>query len=193
MAIDDNDWKTLESACAPVANAKCRLLFSSAQIAKRVDELAAEIDAAYGQMPLVVICVLKGGVIFFSDLVRRLHNPNIELDFVRLSSYGTGMTSSRQIVFSKDIEIDIAEKHVLIVEDIVDSGYSMRFLLDQMAERKALSVRLAALVDKCERRDFSVHIDFSGFQLSDGFIVGYGLDFAEHYRALPGIYEILSD
>lgn len=166
-------------------------VFSAEQIAERVRELAAEIDAFYGQEPLAAVCVLKGGFIFFSDLVRFLHNENLELDFVRLSSYGLASASSKHVIFSKDVEIDIRDKHVLIVEDVVDSGHSMRFLLDQFAARRVRSLRLAALVDKTERRDAAVTVDFAGFRLSRGFIVGYGLDYAERYRMLPDICEII--
>jgi len=170
-----------------------KTVFSQEQIAERVQELAAEIDACYGQEPLVAICVLKGGFVFFSDLVRALQNKNLELDFVRLSSYGKGASSSKHVIFSKDVEIDICDKHVLIVEDIVDSGHSMRFLLGQFAARKARSLRLAALVDKNERREIDVHVDFAGFKLTQGFIVGYGLDYAEHYRNLPAVFEIIPE
>ena len=114
-------------------------VFTPEQIAVRVRELGVEIDGLYGQEPLVAICVLKGGVIFFSDLVRALHNQNLELDFVRLSSYGKSSASSKHVIFNKDVEVDIRGKHVLIVEDVVDSGHSMRFLLDQFAARQARS------------------------------------------------------
>ena len=168
-------------------------VFTPEQIAARIQELAAEINAEYGDEPMVAVCVLKGGFMFFSDLVRFLQNKNLELDFVRLSSYGKGSSSSKHVIFSKDVEIDICDKHVLIVEDIVDSGYSMRFLLGQFAARKARSLRLAALVDKNERREIDVHVDFAGFTLSQGFIVGYGLDYAERYRNLPAVFEIIPE
>ena len=141
----------------------------------------------------MVICVLKGAFVFFSDLVRRLQNRNLELDFVRLASYGKSDVSSGLVVFSKDVENDISGKHVLIVEDIVDSGRTMRFLLDQLAARHPRSLRLATLVDKGERRQAKVEVDFAGFTLRQGFIVGYGLDYAERFRALPGIFEIIPE
>lgn len=168
-------------------------IFSKSRIAMRVQELAGEIDAIYGSEPLAAICVLKGAFIFFGDLVRCLHNPNLELDFVRLSSYGKNCNSSGHVIFSKDVEIDIRDKHVLIVEDIVDTGHTMRFLLDQFAARKPLSLRIASLVDKYERRKLDIKVDFAGFTLPGGFLVGYGLDYAEHYRALPEICEIVSN
>lgn len=165
-------------------------VFSKRKIDERLTELAAGIDSVYGQEPLVAVCVLKGAFMFFSDLTRLLHNPNIELDFVRLASYGMNSVSSKHIIFNKDVEIDIRDKHVLVVEDIVDSGHTMRFLLDQFAARKPSSLRLAALLDKFERREASVKVDFAGFAVPDGFLVGYGLDYGERYRNLPDIFEL---
>lgn len=170
-----------------------RPVFSPERIAARVRELAGEINEFYGREPLVAVCVLKGGFLFFSDLVRFLYYDNLELDFVRLSSYGKSVSSPGHVIFSKDVEVDIRGKHVLIVEDVVDSGHSMRFLLDQFAARKPRSLRLAALVDKHERRQAAVKVDFAGFKLSRGFIVGYGMDYAERYRGLPGICEIIPE
>lgn len=168
-----------------------QLVFAPERIAEEVRRMAREIDAIYGDEPLVVVCVLRGAYMFFSDLVRYLHNENVELDFVRLSSYADAHTSSGQVVCSKNMETDIRGKHVLIVEDVVDSGLSMRFLLDSFMAHEAKSVRLAALVDKHERRKKNVTVDFAGFRLEKGFIVGYGMDYAERYRTLPGIYEII--
>lgn len=166
------------------------LLFSEEAIRRRVQELAAEIDAVYGDEGLVVVGVLKGACLFMADLVRALHIPRVELDFVRLSSYGNGLRSSGEIVFSKDVETALEGRHVLVVEDIVDSGRSMAFLLASLASRKARSVRLAVLVDKRERREVAVTADFTGFVTDGGFLVGYGLDFAEQYRQLPAIYAL---
>ena len=156
-----------------------KIVYTSDQIAERVRAMAAEIDAFYGDEPLVAACVLKGAVFFFTDLVRAMRTENLELDFVRLSSYGKGTSSSRHVVFSKDVDCDITGKHVLIVEDVVDSGLSMQFLMRQFEARGARSLRLAALVDKNERREVDVRVDFAGFKLEEGFIVGYGLDYAE--------------
>ena len=156
-----------------------RIVFTAGQIAERVRAMAAEIDACYGDDPVVAVCVLKGAVFFFTDLVRAMRSENLELDFVRLSSYGRGTSSSRHVVFSKDVDCDIAGKHVLIVEDVVDEA------------RGARSLRLAALVDKNERREADVRVDFAGFKLEEGFIIGYGLDYAEKYRALPDVEELV--
>jgi hypoxanthine phosphoribosyltransferase len=166
-------------------------LYDENRITERVRELASEIDAVYEDQPLVAVCVLKGAFIFFSDLARALKNPNLELDFVRLSSYGMNSESSKHVIFGKDIETDILNKHVLVVEDIVDSGHTMRFLLDQLSARGPKSLKIACLVDKYERREADIQVDFPGFRLSKGFIVGYGLDFAEKFRTLPCICEIV--
>ena len=169
-----------------------KLLFSAEDIAARVAELGEEISAAYTGEPLVAVCVLKGAVHFFSDLTRTISREDLEMDFIRISSYGTGTVSSRQIKLTKDLECDVRGKHVLVVEDVVDAGHSLRFLLDLLADRGARSVRIATLVNKTERREVDIPVAFSGFMLDSGFIVGYGLDHAERYRALPSIYELLS-
>lgn len=168
-------------------------VFGPEEISACVRNMAAEIDACYGAEPLVAVCVLKGACIFFSDLVRCLQNRNLELDFLRIASYGKGTVSSGEVLLSKDVENDIRDKHVLLVEDIVDSGRSMRFVLDTFAARGPRSLRVAALVNKTGRREREVAVDFTGFSLDTGFLVGYGLDYAERYRALPGIYEIVPE
>jgi hypoxanthine phosphoribosyltransferase len=126
---------------------------------------------------------------FFSDLLKHV-TVGPEIDFVRLASYGRNDTSCGTIHFSKDVELSLAGKDVVVVEDIVDSGRTMDFLLRTMKARDARSLRVAALVDKTERREMDVPIDFVGFSISSGFIVGYGLDYAERYRELPAIYTV---
>lgn len=163
-------------------------LFTEEQIKARLDDIAAQINTLYAGEPLVVVCVLKGGFMFFSDIVKRL-TCKPELDFVRLASYGQGTASTKAINFTKDVEIPLEGKHVLIVEDIVDTGHSMDFLLRQLAARGARSLRLAVLLDKHERREVPVTPHFVGFTLPAGFVVGYGLDYAELYRELPALYE----
>lgn len=165
-------------------------VFSKDLINHRVKELGEQIGRQYGSNPLVAVCVLKGAFMFFSDLVKNIPDRNLEIDFVRLASYGKNSVSSKHVIFNKDVEVDIFNKHVLIVEDIVDSGHTMRFLLDQFAARRPLSLRIAALIDKHERREADISVDFTGFKISSGFLVGYGLDYDERYRALDEIYEI---
>ena len=163
-------------------------LLSEEQIQIRINELAREINAVYKGDPLVVVCVLKGAFMFFSDLVKRL-DGRPQLDFVRLASYGDASESSHTINFTKDVETKLEGKHVLIVEDIIDTGHSMDFLVRQFRARGARSLRLAVLLDKKERREVPISADFVGFALPSGFVVGYGLDYAESYRELPAIYE----
>lgn len=173
-----------------MAEPTLKVVFDEARIRRRVRELAGEINGAYAGQSLVAVCVLKGAFMFFSDLVRAIKRPDMELDFVRLASYGKSATSSGHVRFIKDIEIDIRDKCVLVVEDIIDSGRTMRFLLDQFAARRPARLALAALVDKRERRAEEVKTDFSGFIVPAGFLVGYGLDYAEKYRSLPDICEL---
>ncbi len=166
---------------------KLDLLYSRERIETRVREIAARINAEYVGQELVMVCVLKGAFMFFADLVKHVTVGPV-LDFVRIASYGKATESARAVSFSKDLETDLQGKHVLVVEDVVDTGYSMDFLLNQLAGRGTKSIRLAALVDKKERREVEVTVDYAGFDLSEGFIVGYGLDYAERYRELPAIY-----
>ncbi|MBC17865.1 Hypoxanthine phosphoribosyltransferase [Pseudodesulfovibrio profundus] len=163
------------------------------QIAERVESLGKEITTSYdGDEPLVCICVLKGAFLFFSDIIRKI-DRDIEVDFVRLASYGTATSRGDDIVFSKDLEISIEDKDVLVIEDIVDTGHSMDFLLNVLRMRKPKSLKICSLIDKHERREKQITVDFSGFKLEDGFIVGYGLDYAERYRELDGIYELSTE
>ena len=170
-----------------------RELFTPHQISLRIQELAKEIDALYAEETLVVLCVLKGAFVFCSDLVRCMRNKNIEVDFVRLFSYGGGSASSGQVIINKDAEIPLNGKHVLLVEDIVDSGRSMHFLLERLGMRNVRSLRLAAFIDKRERREVPVHVDFAAFHVDRGFVVGYGLDYAERWRSLPAVCEIIAE
>ncbi|MDR0339019.1 MAG: hypoxanthine phosphoribosyltransferase [Desulfovibrio sp.] len=155
--------------------------FSEAQIRARVKELGRQISLDYQGKPLVMVCVLKGAFIFFSDLVRQV-DLELEVDFLRVSSYGAGDTSSGEVRFSKDVEIDLRAKDVLLVDDIVDSGLTMDRLRREILTRGVNSLRIAALIDKFERREKEVSVDYAGFSVSDGFFVGYGLDYAERHR-----------
>ena len=171
--------------------ATLRCVYSQEVIAARVRDIATEINRLYADKSLVVVCVLKGGFMFFSDLVKAL-TVGPQLDFVRLASYGSGTKTTGDVRLIKDVELSLEGKHVLIVEDVIDSGHSMEFLLKLFAVRGAASLRLAVLVDKKERREIDVTPDFVGFTLYEGFIVGYGLDCAEQYREYPAIYEIIT-
>jgi hypoxanthine phosphoribosyltransferase len=168
-----------------------KVVIDSETLHRRVAELGAEVSASYQGKPLVVVCVLKGAFLFFADLVRHIKNDSLEIDFVRMASYGGGTSRGRQTIFSKDMEVDVAGKHVLLVEDIVDTGHSAEFLLEVLEKRGAESIRICCVVDKHERREVDLTVDFAGFPLQKGFIVGYGMDYAEKYRELDAVYELV--
>lgn len=161
-------------------------------IRRRVAELGAQITAHYQGKPLVCVCVLKGAFLFYADLMRHIRTP-MEMDFVRLASYGSGTSRGRQTIFSKDMEVDIDGKHVLLVEDIVDTGRSAEFLMHVLEKRGAASIKICAFVDKSERREVGMKVDFAGFPIQKGFIVGYGMDYAEQYRELDAVYELVPE
>lgn len=160
------------------------ILLTSGQISERLDELAHDISRDYNDKNPLVICILKGSVVFYGDLIRRLNCP-IEMDFISVSSYGLSDRSSGAVKIKKDTDNCIAGRHVLIVEDIVDSGITISSLLELLKKRDPLSLKLVSLLDKPARRERDVSPDYTGFIIPDGFIVGYGLDYAERYRNLP--------
>ncbi len=166
-----------------------REIFTRDEIAKRVQELGREISSHYAREKVLGICVLKGAFVFFADLVRSLE-IDMEIDFVRLSSYQDGTASSGEIAVKCDLESDVWDKNVLVVEDIVDTGLSLYYFSRMLRSRGAGSVRICALIDKHERRTLPVDVDFCGFRVQKGFLVGYGLDMGQKYRNLPGIYAI---
>ncbi len=165
-----------------------QLVLSSDRIQTRITELAARISADYRDKDLVLVGVLNGAFIFLADLCRSLSIPH-QVDFIRVASYGDSATTSGTVRLSKDIELDLTGKHVLLVEDIVDTGTTLAWLSRQLSAHRAASVRVCALINKTERRECAVEIDYRGFNL-DGFLVGYGLDYAEQYRHLPDIYTL---
>lgn len=162
------------------------VVFSEEEIVARIKAIAEEINRDYAGKELVIVGVLKGAFMFFSDLVKRV-SVRPELDFVRIASYGNSTSGADRVYFTKDVELPLENKHVLVVEDVVDTGRSMDFLFKQLAARGAISIKLCALVDKFERRTVDIQVDYAGFKLDEGFIVGYGLDYAERYRELPEI------
>ena len=163
------------------------VLFTAARVRDRVRELAADINTSYpaGRDPHLV-SVLKGGFIFLADLVRALDRP-VTIDFVAIASYGTGTRSSGVITLTKDLEIGITDRDVLIVEDIVDTGQTLSWLLNTFQARHPRSLRTVSLLDKRSRRTAEVGIEHVGFTIEDRFVVGYGLDYAEQFRQLPYI------
>ncbi|KKM10409.1 hypoxanthine phosphoribosyltransferase [Clostridiales bacterium PH28_bin88] len=168
------------------------VLISEQQIAQKVRELGERISADYAGKDLMVVGILKGAIIFLSDLVRSISVP-LKLDFMAVSSYGSGTTSSGAVRILKDLETSIEGKHVLIVEDIVDTGLTLRYLLENLRSRGPASVKTCTFLDKPTRRTIEVHPDYNGFEIPDYFVVGYGLDFNEHYRHLPYIAVLKPD
>lgn len=164
-------------------------LFSPDLIAGRVAELADEINRDYAGREPLMVCVLKGAYMFFADLTRRITLP-LEIDFLRVSSYGRSDASSGSIRFLDDMHIPLAGRDVILVDDIVDSGLTMDFLRREISARDVNSLRIAALIDKFERREIDLRVDYAGFRLNEGYVVGYGLDFAERGRELPAIYAL---
>ncbi len=181
--------------------ANMRVLFSAQEIQQKILEITKELNLCYSmeectneskecQKP-VALCVLKGALFFFADIMREV-DVDFEIDFIKLSSYGNSTSSSGNVILTTDTKINLEGRDVLIIEDIVDSGHSMAFLREEFKKRGAKSIRIASMVDKHERREVEVKVDFIGFTLSQGFIVGYGMDYAEKYRSLPAIYEIIT-
>ncbi len=165
------------------------ILFSRDEIQRRVGEIASQISADYSGRELLVIGVLKGAFIFMADLIRALCIP-CKVDFVRIASYGAGQESSGKAVLTKDIETSIKGRDILIVEDIVDTGVTLTYLVDWLKERNPQSLKVCAFLDKRKRRKVSFEADYVGFTIDDGFVVGYGLDFNEKARFLPEVYII---
>lgn len=161
-----------------------RVLISEAEINKKICEMAEEISKRYEGQNLHLICVLKGGVFFMCELAKRITVP-VTLDFMSVSSYGDATTSSGHIKIVKDLDEPIEGKNVLLVEDIIDSGRTLSKLMELLESRKPASLALCTLLDKPERRVVEVDVDYTGFQIPDLFVVGYGLDCAQKHRNLP--------
>jgi hypoxanthine phosphoribosyltransferase len=168
-----------------------RVLLSSGQIHARVQELGAAIDGDYSPGPVYLIGILKGACIFLADLARAMKTP-ARLEFVGIASYGRGRSTSGEVRLTKDLDVSIEGHHVIVVEDIVDSGVTLHYLVQLFQQRRPKSLRVATLLDKPERRQREVRVDYVGFQIPDEFVVGYGLDFAEDHRNLPDVC-VLSD
>jgi hypoxanthine phosphoribosyltransferase len=163
-----------------------RVFLTAEQIQKRVQELGAQIDADYGEGPVYLIAILKGACFFLADLARAM-KTSARIDFMGISSYGRGKTTSGEVRLTKDLDTSIEGCDVLIVEDIVDSGVTLSYLVNLLKQRKPKSVRIVALLDKPDRRLRPVDVSYVGFQIPDEFVIGYGLDYAEDYRNLKDI------
>jgi len=160
---------------------------SSGALQKRIAELGAQISCDYAGQDLVLIAVLKGSVIFLSDLMRHITVPH-SVDFMATSSYGNSTESSGIVRIVKDLSMSITGRNVLIVEDIIDTGHTLHYLLQILSARQPTRIRIVTLLDKKERREVDIQVDYVGFEIPNAFVVGYGLDFNEYYRNLSAIY-----
>lgn len=167
-------------------------VLSEEAIAGLVTEMAARLSEDYNGMEPIMIGVLKGGIHFLSDLVRKMSIP-VELDFLQAASYGDSTCSSGKICLLKDIDARIKDRHVLVVEDIVDTGRTFSWLIDHLKSFQPASVKICALIDKKERREVSLTVDYACHRVDHGFLVGYGMDFDEKYRHLPALYHMINE
>ena len=163
-----------------------KVLITREELEKSAKELGKRISADYKDKKLVLIGVLKGGVVFLSDLIRNIDIP-LDLDFISVSSYGDSTRSSGVVRIIKDVDIDVMGKHVLIVEDLVDSGLTLKYLKDLFSARGPKDIKCCTALDKPSRREVEIEIEYKGIEIPDEFVVGYGMDFAERYRNLPDV------
>lgn len=173
---------------------KIDVLISEDEVGLRIGQIAEKINDDYKGKSLYIISILKGAVFFTVELARRLTVP-VYMDFMQVSSYGDSQVSSGSIKIKKDTDGDIEGKDVLIIEDIIDTGYTLKYLKDYLLKRNPASLKLCALLDKPERRETEIDMDYTGFSIPDKFVVGYGLDYAQKYRNLPyiGVVELKED
>ena len=162
------------------------ILFTEEEIQYKVEELAAKINSDYEGKDLVVVGILKGAVVFMSDLLKKI-NVKVSIDFMDISSYGNETVSTGEVKIIKDLDNSVIGKDILIVEDIIDTGNTLSYLVNNLKQRGANSVKIATLLDKKVRREKVVEVDYCGFVVDDFFVVGYGIDYAEKYRNLPFI------
>lgn len=165
---------------------KIRVMISEEDVDKRIEELGKKISEDYAGKQVHLICILKGSVFFTCELAKRISVP-VSLDFMSVSSYGDGTTSSGIVKIAKDLDETLEGKDVIVIEDIIDSGRTLHYLLDVLQKRQPNSLKLCTLLDKPDRRVKEVKVDYVGFEIPDEFVVGYGLDYAQRYRNLPYI------
>lgn len=159
---------------------------SEETVEKRIAEMGAQISEVYGDEPVCLICILKGSIFFTVELSKRITSP-VELEFMCVSSYGSGTESSGVVKITKDLDVSIEGKNVLVIEDIIDSGRTLSYLMQNLKTRNPKSLRLCTLLDKPDRRVVHVDVDYVGFEIPDEFVVGYGLDCNQQFRNLPYI------
>ena len=160
------------------------VMISEEEIEKRVCELAAQISSDFAGETVKLICILKGSAFFACELAKRITVP-VMIDFMQVSSYGSGTVSSGTVQIKKDLDEPLKDENVIIVEDIIDSGNTLNKLIPLLKERKPASIAVTTLLDKPSRREVDVHVDYTGFEIEDKFVVGYGLDYDQKYRDLP--------
>lgn len=163
-----------------------RLLFPAQQIQKRIREMGAQINKDYPEGSLHLVCILKGACFFLADLARAIER-DVVIDFMGISSYGRSTSSSGAVKLTKDLDQTVENADILLVEDIVDTGLTLNYLINVLQQRKPRSIRVAALLDKPDRRQRPVEVTYVGFEIPDEFVVGYGLDFGERYRNLQDV------
>ena len=163
-----------------------KVLISEEEIREAVQKLGRQISEDYRGKNLLMVSVLKGSIVFMADLMRAI-DCKVTIDFMSVSSYGSGVKTSGVVKILKDLDVPLEGKDLLIVEDILDSGKTLSYLVDVLSQRNPNSIRIATLLDKPERREANIHSDYFGFHVPDEFVVGYGLDYAEQYRNLPYI------
>lgn len=168
------------------------ILITGDEMQRRIQELGAEVDRHYAGQDLVLVCVLKGALMFLADLMRAMKIPH-EVDFMAISSYGSGTESSGVVRILMDLEMNIEGRNVLIVEDIIDTGQTLKYITDNLFTRRPASLRICALLSKPSRRQVDIPVDYVGFEIPDRFVVGYGLDYGQIYRNLPYIAVLKPD
>lgn len=169
-----------------------KILISEGELQEKIAELGAQISVDYAGKEIVLLCILKGGVMFMTDLAKHITIP-MSMDFMAVSSYGNELKSSGVVKIVKDLDESIQNRHILIVEDIIDTGRTLQYLIKILTERKPASLRLCTLLDKPEQRETEVHVDYVGFTIPNYFVLGYGLDYKQLHRNLPFIGYIPSE
>lgn len=163
-----------------------RILLPKEKIAERVKELGKQLSAEYKDKNPLMICILKGSVLFFSDLIREMDIP-LEIEFIAISSYGNSTKTSGEVKVVKDTDKSLENRHVILVEDIVDTGLTLAYLKNMLERRAPASLKICTLLDKPERREAEIKVEYTGFTIPNSFVIGYGLDFSQKYRNMPDI------
>ena len=166
---------------------KFNVLINEERLQNRIKEIARQIENDYKNEEIVLICILKGAVYFAVDLSKNIKNNVVTMDFMKVSSYGNNFETSGNVEFIMDISEDIKGKNVIVVEDIIDSGYTLNFIKKHLSKKNPKSLKLCVLLDKKERREIAVNVNYTGFEIENKFVVGYGLDYEQQYRNLPYI------